>query len=206
MSALSAPSRRSMLVAAVALAAPAASAGEYSALDELIADYKWAKQASDAAWEAAELLGAEIDLPLPVIRHGKRRIQDPETGTVSWGQWEFSFDFEIERHFDPIIAAWETNRLQKPFVEKMKITRDQLLCDLRAQEAVREALTVSSGLRAAQDAFDHAYEQQDKLREQIIAYRPSAIAEVAVKNAFLLQLMQSGWRPSPDDLAIIFSA
>lgn len=207
MSSLMKPSRRSMLagVAATLVAVPAA-AVEFSALDQLIADHRWATEAADAAVVSHWNLEANVELPAVIVRYGKRRITDPETGEVSWGQWEFHSRGEIRRHFDPILDVWAADSFFPHNIAGLRADRDACLSEIERQEKARAAAERAAGITAAHEAADRACDHAERLRDEIIAYRPVTMAEVAAKNAFLLKLMVGGLMFTDDELMKIFAA
>lgn len=207
MSALPMPSRRSMLAGAAAVLAVApADAAEFSALDELIADYRWATEAADAAVEAHWALEDSTELPEVLVQYGKRHLRDDETGEVAWGQWEFRCHADAARHFDPTIEAWPEGTLFPHNVAKLREDRSAVMAELSTQEIARAEAERAAGITAAREQADRACAQAERLRDEIIAYRPVTMAEVVAKNAFLLQLMRDGLAFTEEELTRIFLA
>jgi len=181
--------RRTCLAAvAGALAGPAASATTNSPLDELIADWRMANEEAVALAAEADRILAAADLP---------------TVEVRYGQWRCRYPFEVSRRFDPLIAAWENDRLHAEFTPRLRRDRDELIAELGRQEAARLEAERSRGLTAADALADQASDRAHAIRKEIIAWRPTSMAEVATKNAWLLQQVRDGTNLQ-DDLAVIF--
>lgn len=197
-------SRRAVLSGiAAALAAAPALGSQTSRLDELIADYRWAEEAATAAEDNFNVLFEATELPKPQVRCGKRRIRDSVSGDVTWGTWEFGFTFEIERHFEPWLSLASAPNSPIGNIQEIEAERDALIEDLMRQQALLAEAERASGITAAEDAVNRAILHKEELREEIFAFRPSSMAEVAVKNAWLLEQLRSG-NSLEDDLVTIF--
>lgn len=203
MSALSTPSRRAVLGSLAATTAAPAFAAEASDLDEMIADHRWAKAAADAAVVAHWELERKHRLPDLAIEYGRRRVEDPATGAVTYEPMRFRTREQIEAHFDLMIRAWQSDRLQRSQVAALQATRDRLLADIAAMEAQRRETGRRLGITAAAEMAEHACRQAAELRRSIFAYRPTTMAEVSAKNRFLKDLLREGF-DFDDDLATIF--
>lgn len=181
--------RRTCLAAvAGALAGPAASATISSPLDELIADWRMANEEAEALNAEADRILAAIDLPEVEVRYG---------------QWHFRYPDQVHRRFDPLIAAWENDRLGAEFAPRLRRERDELIAELGKQEAKRREAERTCGLTTAEALADQAFDRAHAIREEIIAWRPTSMAEVASKNAWLLQQVRDGINLQ-GDLAAIF--
>jgi hypothetical protein len=189
-------SRRAVLGgSAAALALPtatAAVASEMSAIAELIADHDLALEAERAADEMVEQLYERASLPSIEVRYGKRRLRDPETGEITWGQWASSYQHDVERHFAISIDGWRTCPSQAHFVAAQEAKRDGLIAELRRQEADYDAAKQAYGITAAEQMAERAFTQRAGIRDAIFASRPETMAEVAEKNEFLLRLHREG--------------
>ncbi|MBX9911452.1 MAG: hypothetical protein K2Z25_22450 [Beijerinckiaceae bacterium] len=209
MSTLPILSRRAVLAGTTAaLTLPAAAvaiAADTSVLDELVADYRLAVEALSAADAEVERLQGTVVLPDVEVRCGRRRRRDPETGTVTFESWCFSYPYEVERHFAVSIEGWLTCTAQAGYVAEQEAQRDRLMADLQAQWDLRAALEQSAGITAAEALADHAAEQMFAIRKAVFAFQPTSMAEVATKNAFVLEMLRLHGLSNPQ-LEAIFGA
>lgn len=183
------PSRRILIIGAGAtLAAPVAAAPVFSPLDELIADWRLAAEEADVLSAEADRILACADLPTVEVHVGRRRFRYPD---------------QVQRSFDPLIAAWENDRLGAEFAPRLRKQRDELITELGRQEAARREAERNCGLTAAEALADQACDRARAIRKEIIAWRPASMAEVATKDAWLLQQVRDGINLQ-DDLAVIF--
>lgn len=181
--------RRAVLTgAAAALAAPAFAATGYSQLDELIADWRLANEEAEALGAEADRILASADLPTIEVRVGRRCFRYPD---------------QIHASFDPLITAWETDRLGAEFAPGLRQQRDELIAELERQETARREAERNCGLAAAEALADQACGRARAIFSEIIDWRPTSMAEVATKNAWLLQQVRDGINLQ-DDLAVIF--
>ena len=205
MTAMSTPSRRALLGSLAATTSVPALAGRASDLDEMIADHRWAKEAADAAvvdhWELEE----KHRLPAPAIEYGRCRVEDPETGAVSYEPIRFRTSEQIQAYFGRMIKAWESDRLQREQVSALQATRDRLLAEIAQIEAERRETEKHLGITAAAEMAERACRQAAELRRRIFAYRPTTMAEVNAKNGFLSDLLREGF-DFDNDLQTIFGA
>ncbi|KPH80676.1 hypothetical protein AE618_13135 [Bosea vaviloviae] len=199
------PSRRALLGSLAAATAAPALAGQASDLDEMIADHRWAKEAAEVAVVAHWELEEKHRLPAPAIEYGRRRIEDPETGAVSYAPMEFRTREQIESHFGRMIAAWESDRLQRTRVGELRVTRDRLISEIGQIEAERCDAEQRLGITAAAEMAERACREAEALRKRVLCYRPTTMAEVAAKNSFLLALLKEGF-DFDDELLGIFGS
>jgi len=199
------PSRRAVLAFAAAAATPAGATESENRLQELVSEYRWALEAADAAVEASWRLEEDTALPEVRVRYGRRRFTDPETREVTWGQWEFTTRPQAERHFNPIIAAWATDRRFPHNISGLQAERDEVLAELDRQSEARREAERSAGITTAVELADRACTEAIRVRDEIIDFQPATMAEVATKNAFLLELLRAGHDFEPD-LEKIFSS
>lgn len=182
--------RRALLSGAAAtLAAPGPAAAAHTPLDELIADWRMADEETEALGAEADRILASADLPVIEVSYGRLRLRSPN---------------QVHRHFDPVIAAWENDRLQGEFAPGLRQRRDELIMELGRQETTRREAERNCGLTAAEALADQAFYRAHAIRKEIIAWRPRDMAEVATKNAFLLEQIRGDALPQ-SDLEIIFA-
>lgn len=193
MTAMSKLSRRAVLGSLVAAPAAPALAAQASDLDEMIADHRWAKAAADAAVVAHWELEEKHRLPDLAIEYGRRRVEDPATGVVSYEPMRFRTREQIEAHFGRMIKAWESDRLQRSQVAVLKATRDRLLAEFAAIEAQRRETEQRLGISVAAEMAERACRHTAELRRSIFAYRPATMSEVSAKNRFLSDLLSEGF-------------
>lgn len=183
------PSRRALLVGGGAtLAAPVAAAPIFSPLDELIADWRMANEEAEALNAEADRILAAADLPTVEVFVRARRFCYPD---------------QIRDNFDPLIAAWDNDRLGPEFAPRLRRQRDELIAELLRQEQARRSAEQACGLASAEALADRASDRARVIFKEIIAWRPTSMAEVATKNAWLLQQVRDGINLQ-GDLALIF--
>ncbi len=192
---------------AAALAAPVTIAAtpspDVGRLAELIADWFWAHEAEVAAAAEEDRLRISADIPPAVVRCGKRRLVHSETGEVSFGQWEFSYHFEVKQYFNNSIEFWQASPQGEAAVRSLTDQRDKALAELdrewqRFQEAKRAA-----GITAAERVADLASDVTWRLRNEILDYRPANLREAAAKVEFMILLNESGLMSPADIVAAL---
>lgn len=181
--------RRALLTGAAAvLTASVPAAATDTPLDELIADWRMADEETEALVAEADRILASANLPVIEVSYGRWRLRSPN---------------QVHRHFAPMIAAWENDRLQAEFAPSLRQRRDELIVELGKQQAARREAERNCGLTAAEALADQAFCRAQAIRKEIIAWRPRDMAEVATKSAFLLEQIR-GDALHRSDLEIIF--
>lgn len=171
-------SRRTCLTAlAVALASPPATIPSMTPLDELIADWLMANEEAEALNAEADRILAAADLPTVEVQVRSRR---------------FSYPDQIRDSFDPLIAAWENDRLGPEFAPPLRRQRDDLIAELQRQETARRDAERACGLTSAEALADNASARARAICREIFAWRPTSMEEVATKNAWLLRQVRDG--------------
>lgn len=185
------PNRRLVLTAAAAaLAVPATALAFSSSLEELIADWSLAQEEADALHAEADRILASADLPTVEVWVRARRFRYPD---------------QIRSSFDPLIAAWENDRLGTEFAPRLRRQRDELIAELQRQEEARRGAEIACGLATAEALADQAAERARRISKEIMTWLPASMDEVATKNAWLLQLVRDGINLQ-GDLEAIFAS
>lgn len=180
--------RTCFTVAAAIVAAPASATTFGPSLDELIADWRMADEETEALVAEADRILASANLPVIEVSYGRWRLRSPN---------------QVHRHFDPMIAAWENDRLQAEFAPSLRQRRDELIAELGKQQAARREAERNCGLTAAEALADQAFYRAHAIRKEIITWRPRDMAEVATKSSWLLEQVREGVNLA-DNLATIF--
>jgi hypothetical protein len=212
-------SRRSLLGAlatmpAVALSLPTMAAPRRSPLDELIADFALREAESDEAETAYDtaIRAFMKEYPFPVVRYGRRAAKDRDTGmpivdaageVAEWTAWEFETEREIRNHFrwcDQAGNFWSTDQKLKN-----RQRRDGLIKELRSLQAARNRAQREAGITALDEAANAKAEAWLTVRNAIFAYRPANLAELDLKNRFVVsqfahRKIDIEWR----EIALIF--
>ncbi|MDX3805285.1 MAG: hypothetical protein QHC89_02540 [Bosea sp. (in: a-proteobacteria)] len=162
--------------------APADAGRDFHAL---LSEHREAEAALDAACAHYKTLFESSPLPEAVVKTGRRRIFDHETGAITWTQWEFRTCAQIERHFG-MFPSW----MHRRGAEGIKSERDALIAKLEELEKVRREVERNCGLLAAYDVVSAAESQAMSLYRELTAYRPATAIEVSAKAAFFLDVIQ----------------
>lgn len=206
MSATHVISRRTILTGSLAaVATPATAMATEGGLAELIADYRWAREAELEASAQADALYQAANLPDVAVSYGRRRFCDAETGEVTWGTWVFHHPFEVDRHFGPLLEFWNSPSRRGAKPHGLDQAYERVMAELRAAEQRRAEAERAAGITAADAMADQAGDQVLSLQEAIFAYRPRTMDDVALKNAFILEMLLDK-RDIRDHLEVIFGA
>jgi hypothetical protein len=170
-----------------------------SALDELIADFHWRVAESDAADDLSEVAYGQFlkQHPIPVVHY---------RGSTTW---EFNYEHQIRKFFRWAAAddgqVTEHGHMFPPAQrEKFRQQRDALIAELAALRVAWEAAYRDTGVSALGDLAEAACDARQAARDAILVYRPTTLAEMDVKNAFIVTLFshrsEIAWR----EMASIF--
>jgi hypothetical protein len=215
-------SRRSLLGALAALPAAALPAKAApvapptSSLCDLIAEYRWRRFEADAADLFEGKAYAEfIRLhPLPVVHVGRKIVKDPKTGfnmqdpdSDDWlyTTWQFSHAEEIQQYFRFADHPWPSTQSEKQKAVA-RVRRDAHLAELESLwEAWRDA-KAAHGVTDLEVAATTTYNAMCDVREAIFAYRPATLAELDVKNRFVVDHFSQRGEIEWHEIASIFGA
>lgn len=185
-----------------------ASLGEYpvaffaidgpSPLAELIADYRWKKAEAERLFATYVNLEDRTSLPTVEVFFGRVQIVSEKVGEVSWGQWRATTPEEVRRHYLRNIMYFSSKR-----TEIERECEDALSRLQQAQQAYDQAWK-ESGLAAAEVASDAAHDAKRQATRAIFAYHPATMAEVELKNSFLEEQLDEGYKFCSGDLTQIF--